>query len=169
MIDEFLYLGRGYNMIYDHECIDYEELMTMFYPGPKGELKRYQKELNAFVMTFQLTERCNFKCSYCYQINKTPKTLKFEYAKKMIDEIFNPNSTLKNYITVDDKKAFCLEFIGGEPFLEVELMDQICEYFINSAIKNDSIFAVNFMISFWVFSKSIDIRNRFLRKRVEKA
>lgn len=135
-------------MIYDHECIDYEELMTMFYPGPKGELKRYQKELNAFVMTFQLTERCNFKCSYCYQINKTPKTLKFEYAKKMIDEIFNPNSTLKNYITVDDKKAFCLEFIGGEPFLEVELMDQICEYFINSAIKNDSIFAVNFMISF---------------------
>ena len=135
-------------MRYNHECIDYEELINMFYPGPEGQRKRYQKELNAFVLTFQLTERCNFACTYCYQINRSPKTLKFEYAKKLIDKIFANDEELTRYISINDKKAFCLEFIGGEPFLEVELMDQICEYFIQSAIQYDSIFAMNFMISF---------------------
>lgn len=53
----------------------------------------------------------------------------FEIAKRFIDLIFsqkdNPDS-----IFYDGKIfGFEIEFIGGEPLLEIDLIEQICDYF----------------------------------------
>ena len=78
--------------------------------------------------TIQLTDRCNLCCSYCFQINKGVKVLKFETAKKLIDYLLTCKPETDPYIN-SSNNGILLDFVGGEPFLEVDLMDQICEYF----------------------------------------
>ncbi len=86
-------------------------------------------------VTFQVTEDCNLTCSYCYQICKSKHKMDFATAKAFIDKLFEMDECGNEW--VNDKEAFAiiLEFIGGEPFLEVELMDAICDYFANCAIE----------------------------------
>lgn len=115
------------------------------YFGLNEELKmnsHYAKSL-----TFQVTEDCNLKCSYCYQINKSKKVMPFDVAKRTIDCLFEDNYKIKNYYDSDSILALVLEFIGGEPFLEVELIDKILDYYLNQAYKHKSILAYRYMIS----------------------
>jgi uncharacterized protein len=67
-----------------------------------------------------LTERCNFKCDYCY-ISKTPKDMTFETAKTAID-----------WARAKSHGKLIVNFFGGEPFLCKDVMLQILDY-----IKND--------------------------------
>lgn len=98
-------------------------------------------------ITFQVTEDCNLGCTYCYQINKSHNKMTFEVAKKCIDSLFE-DEKLKEYIHFDEIYTIILDFIGGEPFLEVELMDKIVEYFIYQSINhNKPTWASMFMIS----------------------
>lgn len=71
-------------------------------------------------VTFVVTEQCSLRCTYCYQCNKSSKRMTFDVAKRFIDMLFDTDdgSVLANII----------EFIGGEPFLEIDLITQICEY-----------------------------------------
>lgn len=39
-------------------------------------------------VTFQVTDKCNLACTYCYQINKSVRRMKFEDAKLFIDKLF---------------------------------------------------------------------------------
>ena len=95
--------------------------------------KLYNKK--TITLTFQVTEDCNLNCSYCYQHNKTHNKMDFETAKQMIDLILTNSEKVLNYINPDDKQAVILDFIGGEPFLEVDLIDQIISYFVKKAIE----------------------------------
>ena len=80
-------------------------------------------------LTFQVTEDCNLKCSYCYQGHKTKNKMSFETAKKFIDYLFE-NKNNPNFLYNENNAAgFIIEFIGGEPFLEIDLIEQIVEYF----------------------------------------
>lgn len=73
-------------------------------------------------VTFILTEDCNLRCKYCYITHKSSnKKMNFETAKKFIDYLLS--SKFKK------SPAVVLDFIGGEPLLELELMDKICDYF----------------------------------------
>lgn len=72
---------------------------------------------------FVVTEDCNLRCKYCYITHKsTGKVLNFETAKKFIDYVLTTDEIIR-------QDAVILEFIGGEPLLEVEMIDQICDYF----------------------------------------
>lgn len=86
-------------------------------------------------ITFQLTENCNLHCTYCYQINKSRNVLPFEYAKKYIDLLIEDSYKDNTYISLNTTEGIIVEFIGGEPLLEVDLMDQITDYFRNELIK----------------------------------
>lgn len=77
------------------------------------------KSQNPCSITLTLTEACNLKCYYCYEEQKTTKTMSLETAKKIIDDELG----LK-----DDYDIMTIDFFGGEPFLEFELMKAICEY-----------------------------------------
>lgn len=94
----------------------------------------FQNEKRVRPITFQVTDKCNLCCTYCYQINKGIKKLSFETAKKFIDYLLDSTPETNKYINTDNTNGIIIDFIGGEPFLEVELMDQICDYFINQMI-----------------------------------
>lgn len=70
----------------------------------------------------------NLAVHNCYQFNKTPMRMKFETAKKFIDHLLNDDY---GYINRYNSPAIIIEFIGGEPLLEVKLTRQIYEYFLD--------------------------------------
>lgn len=77
--------------------------------------------------TFQTTESCSLQCSYCYQFNKSPMNMKFETAKEFIDKLLNDEY---GYINRYNSPAIIIEFIGGEPLLQINLTRKIYEYFL---------------------------------------
>ncbi len=97
------------------------------------ELKRIFNETRTFYeVTFQITENCNMACTYCYQHHKTNNKMTFETAKVFIDKLLNDEISW-----VNTKKNFgiSINFIGGEPLLEIELIEKICNYIINKMIE----------------------------------
>mgnify|MGYP003483023690 FL=1 len=75
-------------------------------------------------VTFQVTEACSMACTYCYQHDKTPKRMSFKTGKKFIDLLLEPSKKSIGYVNSVECPGCILEFIGGEPFLEIELIDQ---------------------------------------------
>ena len=86
-------------------------------------------------LTFQVTDACNLSCTYCYQCNKGTRQMKFEYAKKMIDYILHNDEKISDYFGIEKTPGIVIEFIGGEPFLNIDLIEQICDYFMDQAIQ----------------------------------
>jgi len=73
-------------------------------------------------ITFIVTKDCQLACRYCYLVGKNEKErMSFDVAKQAIDYILNREDEFKEESVVWD-------FIGGEPFLEIELIDKICDY-----------------------------------------
>lgn len=73
-------------------------------------------------ITFIVTKDCQLACKYCYLVGKNSKErMSFEIAKQAIDYILDHEEDFKEESVVWD-------FIGGEPFLEIDLIDQICDY-----------------------------------------
>ena len=46
--------------------------------------EEFENGEGVFVVTFQVTDGCNLRCSYCYQIAKKTHMLSFEDAKKFV-------------------------------------------------------------------------------------
>ena len=88
-------------------------------------------------ITFQVTDDCCCACTYCYQINKGHRKMTKDVAKKVINMLFDMydknNDTFINHKT----QAIILDFIGGEPLMNVELIDYICTIFLDECIKRD--------------------------------
>lgn len=112
--------------------IDVEQSLVVGFHEQMSRLYPEDKEL-AKSITFQVTDACNLACSYCYQINKGKRVLSLENAKKFIDLLISGDKGFKEYI--GDSKSCVLEFIGGEPFLQVDLIDEIYDYFIEQTLK----------------------------------
>ena len=73
-------------------------------------------------ITFIVTKDCQLACKYCYLVGKNSKErMSFEIAKKAVDYILGHEDDFKEESVVWD-------FIGGEPFLEIDLIDKICDY-----------------------------------------
>lgn len=73
-------------------------------------------------ITFIVTKDCQLACKYCYLVGKNEKErMSWEIAKKAIDYILSHESDFP-------EESVIWDFIGGEPFLEIELIDKICDY-----------------------------------------
>ncbi len=73
-------------------------------------------------ITFIVTDDCNLRCKYCYVTHKcADKKMSFETGKKIVDYMLTAD--------IQKEEAVILDFIGGEPLLEAELIDKICDYF----------------------------------------
>ncbi|WP_278778485.1 radical SAM peptide maturase, CXXX-repeat target family [Leyella stercorea] len=78
---------------------------------------------------FIVTKDCQLACKYCYLVGKNSnEKMPWEIGKQTIDYILSEFSQSKGII---------LDFIGGEPFLEIELIDRICDYFKVEAYKKE--------------------------------
>lgn len=88
-----------------------------------GSLEEEWLSGKAKSITFCVTENCNLACKYCYMTGKNSTTkLDFETAKKAVDYILSSNEREFDY------EGVIWEFIGGEPFLEIELIDKVSDY-----------------------------------------
>lgn len=73
-------------------------------------------------ITFIVTKDCQLACKYCYLVGKNEKErMGWDVAKAAIDYILDHEDDFKEESVVWD-------FIGGEPFLEIDLIDKICDY-----------------------------------------
>lgn len=98
-------------------------------------------------VTFQVTEACNLKCTYCYQINKSKNSMTFEYAKRFIDLLLDESFSDDSFMNVNNTSGIIAEFIGGEPLLEIDLIDQITDYFRTQLIERFHPWKDYFMVS----------------------
>lgn len=98
-------------------------------------------------VTFQVTDKCNLCCTYCYQINKSTRRMNLDDAKLFVDKLLSGADGFYDYVNSDNSPAIIIEFIGGEPFLEVDLIDQIVTYFREQTIKLNHPWATRFCIS----------------------
>jgi uncharacterized protein len=73
-------------------------------------------------ITFIVTKDCQLACKYCYLVGKNSKErMSWNVAKSAIDYILDQEDAFQEESVVWD-------FIGGEPFLEIDLIDKICDY-----------------------------------------
>lgn len=84
-------------------------------------------------VTFNITEDCNLRCAYCYELDKTPRDLPIEYARGFIDVLLNDPDPIGVLGTDDEwmlKKGLCLDFIGGDALMRPKLCRSILEYWM---------------------------------------
>ncbi|WP_235838993.1 radical SAM protein, partial [Desulfosporosinus metallidurans] len=73
-------------------------------------------------VTMSITENCNLACKYCYMTGKnSTNKMTVDTAKKVVDYVLENKNTF-------NEEAVVWEFIGGEPFLEIDLIDAVSDY-----------------------------------------
>lgn len=73
-------------------------------------------------ITFIVTKDCQLACKYCYLVGKnTKERMTWDIAKHAIDYILSHEDQFR-------EKSVVWDFIGGEPFIEIDLIDKICDY-----------------------------------------
>ena len=73
-------------------------------------------------ITFIVTKDCQLACKYCYLVGKnTKERMSWDVAKQAIDYVLDHESDM-------NEESVIWDFIGGEPFLEIDLIDKICDY-----------------------------------------
>lgn len=73
-------------------------------------------------ITFIVTKDCQLACKYCYLVGKNSKErMPWSIAKQAIDYVLDHENDFK-------EESVIWDFIGGEPFLEIDLIDKICDY-----------------------------------------
>jgi uncharacterized protein len=87
-----------------------------------GTLNKLWGGKNVKSITFCVTEDCNLACKYCYLVgkNKTNK-MSFDMAKQAVDYILSNRQEF-------NEDGVIWDFIGGEPFLEIDLIDRLSDY-----------------------------------------
>ncbi len=93
-------------------------------------------------ITFIVTKDCQLACKYCYLVGKNSKErMTFKIAKQAIDYILSREDDFNEDSVVWD-------FIGGEPFMEIELIDEICDYLKTEMFRRDHHWFNSYRFSF---------------------
>lgn len=98
-------------------------------------------------ITFCVTNACQLRCTYCYETHKGNSFMSFETAKKFIDLLLSGEKGMSQYINPEISPAVTIEFIGGEPFLAIDLMDEIMDYWMDRTTELMHPWADKFMVS----------------------
>ena len=72
--------------------------------------------------TLLITHRCNLNCVYCYESYKDNQKMSLEMAQSIIEKEFAAATQSGEFSHIE------FDFMGGEPFLEFELMKAIMEW-----------------------------------------
>ena len=93
-------------------------------------------------ITFIVTKDCQLSCKYCYLVGKNDKErMSLDVAKQAIDYILGREDEFREGSVIWD-------FIGGEPFLEIELIDKICDYLKAEMFRRDHQWFNSYRFSF---------------------
>ncbi len=108
---------------------------------PESKFLQFHLDTNVEQMTLQVTQQCNFRCTYCtyapkdieYQRQHSAKRMSLETALKAVD-FFAAHSV--------NRERVALGFYGGEPLLELNLIRKVVEYAENVFDGKDIVFPV---------------------------
>lgn len=113
----------------------------------------------AKTVTFSVTEDCNLRCKYCYMTDKSHgKRMDFQTAKKAVDYILSCQEFIE--------EAVIWEFVGGEPFLEVSLIDEISDYIKFQMYATNHRWFSNYMFS--ITTNGLLYRSEAVQKYIKK-
>lgn len=108
-----------------------------YYPYAYANYNQEHNKVQVANVTFQVTDSCNLKCNYCYQIQKHQHFMTLDVAKKFIDLLIENNDQTKQYIDTYCCDGLLIDFIGGEPLLVPNLIDNIIKYFRKRMIETN--------------------------------
>ena len=114
-------------------------------------------------ITFIVTKDCQLACKYCYLVGKNSKErMSWEVAKQAIDYILDHEKDFKEESVVWD-------FIGGEPFLEIDLIDKICDYIKIELFKRNHHWFNSYRFSFSTNGINYDTEKvqNFIKKNID--
>ena len=113
-------------------------------------------------ITFIVTKDCQLACKYCYLVGKnTQECMSWEIAKQTIDYIFDNESD-----EIFDYESVIFDFIGGEPFLEIDLIDKICDYIKCELFRREHHWFNSFRFNF--STNGINYHNEKVQQFIEK-
>ena len=111
-------------------------------------------------ITFIVTKDCQLACKYCYLVGKNSnERMSFEIAKQAIDYILNHEEDFKEESVVWD-------FIGGEPFIEVNLIDEVCDYLKTEMFRRDHHWFNSYRFSF--STNGLNYHTKKVQRFIEK-
>ena len=136
-----LCITGNHKIVTDNGWMAVEDLTTGYHPGilDKDQRPMFSHSMDVFQDTisgdvYNLETETgtyianNILVHNCYQANKTKERMSFETGKKFIDNLL---ADKYDYINRYNSPAIILEFIGGEPLLEVVLIRKLYEYFLD--------------------------------------
>jgi len=101
----------------------------------------FNKEI--YKIKLALTTNCNLDCQYCF-VKKTGERMPWEIARKSVDLLIDSPG-----------KEKLLSMYGGEPFLEVPLIEQIVEYARLGAAKKNKKLTISIATNLTILNKKI--------------
>lgn len=131
---------------FDRGTESYTEQLNRLYPSESSS-ELHINDDRAKDITIQVTDGCNMACTYCYQHNKGKHSMSFETGKKFIDMILDADYKSNKYITSTKAVGAVINFIGGEPWLEIDLIDRLSDYFMGELFRRKHPWAIKFMFS----------------------
>lgn len=114
-------------------------------------------------ITFIVTKDCQLACKYCYLVGKNSKErMSWEVAQQAIDYILDHEEDFSEESVVWD-------FIGGEPFLEIDLIDKICDYLKTEMFRRNHHWFNSYRFSFSTNGINYHTKNvqEFIMKNLE--
>ncbi|MCE5329858.1 radical SAM protein, partial [bacterium] len=73
-----------------------------------------------FNLQLIFTEQCNLRCRYCFEIDKGPRQMPLELAKRILE---------RELTQEDGPSEYQVDLMGGEPFLFFDEVKELVEYF----------------------------------------
>ncbi len=106
--------------------------MNIFMEVIMGQMaEQWGKKKNIVQVTLCVTENCNLRCTYCYCLHKNNlRAMSEKTAYDCIDFILS-DAFFQSF------EGIIIDFIGGEPTLELDLIDKVCDYFLLKIYKEN--------------------------------
>ncbi|MCM1230106.1 MAG: radical SAM peptide maturase, CXXX-repeat target family [Ruminococcus flavefaciens] len=114
---------------------EFNSIISRLYPD---------KDRAVRTVTIQVTDACNLRCTYCYQIDKKNHYIPVELACQYLKIILDGDNP---YINMDNTYGMILDFIGGEPFLAIDQITEITDWTIGYMIDNQHPWLTKFRIN----------------------
>ena len=112
------------------------------------------------IIVICLTEECNLSCKYCYMLKKNNfNKMDFYTATQIVDFV------LKNK-KIFNKDKVIFDFIGGEPFLAIDLLDKVTDYIKKEMNKQQHPWNKNYIIR--ILTNGINYSQREVQEYIKK-
>lgn len=141
-----LIIGSTYSDPITEREEQYSDTMGRLYPKENPE-PLVMNGTHIMDITLQVTDACNMACTYCYQHNKGNHSMSFDVAKRFIDMLLDADERTNTYITSTKNDGAVINFIGGEPWLEIDLITKVSDYFMGELFRRKHPWAIKFMFS----------------------